>query len=139
MDFEGLVCHFEVDEVVYFRPFEELVEIRNLLKRNQEEPDFTVCRTRTSKLVCSYSISFYEPEMMKVNEMGGAICRYPLHFDGQTNKLRVFFPHRGANVWFRGHSFILSPFLFVPETSLKGEDDRSIFDSSEYKSLFGKG
>lgn len=138
MDFERLEFHFEADEVVYFRPFEELVEIRKHLERNFEESNFEVHLTQTKNWVSSYSLSFYEFEMLKVNEMGGAICRDLLPWDG-SNKIRVFFPRDGANVWFRGHSFILSPFLFVPETSLKGKDDRSIFDSSEYKSLFEQG
>ena len=139
MDFEGLECHFKDDEVVYFRPFEELVEIRKLLRRNLEEANFEFYSTRTAQLVTSYSISFYESEMLRVNEMGGAICRNSLRGDGKSHKLRVFFPHSGANVWFEGHTFVLSPFLFVPEASLCGKDDCSIFDSSEYKSLFGKG
>ena len=137
MDFERLECHFEPNDIIYFRPIEELIEIRNRLRRNCEESNFEVYTTNRYR-ISSYNLNFYEDEMLRVNGNGGAICRNILRADFGGTILRVFFPHN-TGTWFEGHCYILSPFLFVPEASFCGKDDHSIFDSSEYKSLFGKG
>lgn len=137
MDFERLECHFEPNDIIYFRSIEELIEIRNRLRRNCEESNFEVYATNRYR-ISSYGLSFYEDEMLRVNGNGGAICRNILRSGFGGTIPRVFFPHN-TGTWFEGHCYILSPLLFVPEASFCGKDGCSIFDSSEYKSLFGQG